>query len=161
MIVDPPRCGLHNNIITACRKCSAITELIYVSCNPTGSFVDNTCSSLNYFWLIVNLCCQMSRRTPGSPFTALKSQPVDLFPSTEHCELMTLFAHMYGCLLSNCVSPHFPPTRKETETVSLSDLYDLSILIIRVQQLGSLVLITTISPKNRSKRVERMKPPVV
>lgn len=42
MIVDPPRSGLHNNIISACRKCTTITELIYVSCNPTGSFVENT-----------------------------------------------------------------------------------------------------------------------
>ena len=42
MIVDPPRNGLHKDILTASRKCDAITELIYVSCNPTGSFIDNT-----------------------------------------------------------------------------------------------------------------------
>ena len=84
MIVDPPRSGLHKDIIPACRKCDAITELIYVSCNPTGSFVENT----------ISLCCQPNRRVPGHPFVALKSQPVDLFPYTEHCELMTLFAHM-------------------------------------------------------------------
>ena len=94
MIVDPPRSGLHNTILTACRKCNAITELIYVSCNPTGSFVDNTCRYDDHLSFLVNLCCQVSRKTPGSPFTALKSQPIDLFPYTEHCELMTLFAHM-------------------------------------------------------------------
>ena len=34
MICDPPRSGLHKEIVYSCRKCSAITELIYVSCNP-------------------------------------------------------------------------------------------------------------------------------
>lgn len=41
MVVDPPRSGLHKDIIVSSRKCNAITELIYVSCNPTGSFMDN------------------------------------------------------------------------------------------------------------------------
>lgn len=94
MIVDPPRSGLHKDIIPACRKCDAITELIYVSCNPTGSFVENTSVLWLVRFIVVSLCCQPNRRIPGHPFVALKSQPVDLFPYTEHCELMTLFAHM-------------------------------------------------------------------
>lgn len=95
VIVDPPRSGLHKDIIPACRKCTAITELIYVSCNPTGSFVENTGSlCVEHFDFVVTLCCQPNRRLPGDPFVAIKSQPVDLFPFTEHCELMTLFAHM-------------------------------------------------------------------
>ena len=46
------------------------------------------------FLTLVLLCSPSDRRLPGTPFTAIKSQPVDLFPYTEHCELMTLFAHM-------------------------------------------------------------------
>jgi tRNA (uracil-5-)-methyltransferase len=38
-IVDPPRSGLHPNVIRAIRNCGAIKRLVYVSCNPTGSFV--------------------------------------------------------------------------------------------------------------------------
>ena len=40
------------------------------------------------------LCCDPSRHNPGAAFAAMKSQSVDLFPYTEHCELMTLFGHM-------------------------------------------------------------------
>lgn len=95
VIVDPPRSGLHKDIIPACRKCAAITELIYVSCNPTGSFVENAGRPFGaHLKFVVTLCCQPNRRLPGVPFVAIKSQPVDLFPFTEHCELMTLFAHM-------------------------------------------------------------------
>ena len=94
MICDPPRSGLHKDIIMSCRKCSAITELIYVSCNPTGSFIDNARFVFCILFNIEQLCSPSDRRLPGSPFTAIKSQPVDLFPYTDHCELMTLFAHM-------------------------------------------------------------------
>lgn len=96
MICDPPRSGLHKEIVYSCRKCSAITELIYVSCNPTGSFIENTRIFFSFLFLysLEQLCSPSARRLPGSPFTAIKSQPVDLFPYTDHCELMTLFAHM-------------------------------------------------------------------
>lgn len=51
MICDPPRSGLHKEIVYSCRKCSAITELIYVSCNPTGSFIENTRIFLLLFFI--------------------------------------------------------------------------------------------------------------
>ena len=51
MICDPPRSGLHKEIVYSCRKCSAITELIYVSCNPTGSFIENTRMFLLLFFI--------------------------------------------------------------------------------------------------------------
>lgn len=51
MICDPPRSGLHKDIIVNCRKCNAITELIYVSCNPTGSFIDNARNLLRYVFI--------------------------------------------------------------------------------------------------------------
>ena len=40
-IVDPPRSGLHPKVIRALRECKAIDRLVYVSCNPTGSFVED------------------------------------------------------------------------------------------------------------------------
>ena len=38
-IVDPPRSGLHPAVVRAIRDCKSITRLVYVSCNPTGSFI--------------------------------------------------------------------------------------------------------------------------
>ena len=50
-IVDPPRSGLHPNVIRAIRGCSAIKRLIYVSCNPTGSFVRDAVECVSFFLL--------------------------------------------------------------------------------------------------------------
>ena len=51
MICDPPRSGLHKEIVYSCRKCREITEHIYVSCNPTGSFIENTRIFLLLFFI--------------------------------------------------------------------------------------------------------------
>ena len=40
-VVDPPRSGLHNNVIKVLRVCRHIKRFVYVSCNPTGSFVED------------------------------------------------------------------------------------------------------------------------
>ena len=40
-IVDPPRAGLGIPVIHALRACAAISRLVYVSCNPFGTFPDN------------------------------------------------------------------------------------------------------------------------
>ncbi|KAF4725305.1 tRNA methyltransferase 2, partial [Perkinsus olseni] len=34
VIVDPPRSGLHPNVLRCLRQCSVITRIVYVSCNP-------------------------------------------------------------------------------------------------------------------------------
>lgn len=33
-VVDPPRAGLHKNVVRALLKCSALKRLVVVSCNP-------------------------------------------------------------------------------------------------------------------------------
>ena len=33
-IADPPRAGLHKNVLTALRKETRLRKLVYVSCNP-------------------------------------------------------------------------------------------------------------------------------
>ncbi len=41
-VVDPPRAGLHSNVIKVLRVCKSIKRFVYVSCNPMGSFVDDS-----------------------------------------------------------------------------------------------------------------------
>lgn len=33
-VVDPPRAGLHRNVLRALLACSALKRLVFVSCNP-------------------------------------------------------------------------------------------------------------------------------
>ena len=49
-IVDPPRSGLHHDVIKALRKCRKLQHLIYVSCNPAGSLLTDAaalCAPVN------------------------------------------------------------------------------------------------------------------
>uniref|UniRef100_A0A7S2DGA6 Uncharacterized protein n=1 Tax=Octactis speculum TaxID=3111310 RepID=A0A7S2DGA6_9STRA len=77
-IVDPPRSGLHRACVTAIRNCPLINKLVYVSCNPTGSLVAD----------LVVFCGPMSKTLTGPPFRPTRAIPVDLFPSTSHCEMV-------------------------------------------------------------------------
>lgn len=79
-VVDSPRCGLHKIVIQSLRRCSFLTKLVYVSCNAKAA-VSN--------W--VDLCRPTSKKFEGAPFHMVKAQPVDLFPHTNHCELVVLF----------------------------------------------------------------------
>ncbi len=35
-IVDPPRSGLHKDVLRALRTCKGLDRLVYVSCNPSS-----------------------------------------------------------------------------------------------------------------------------
>lgn len=83
-ILDPPRGGVHMDVIRALRTCKLIKRIVYVSCNPTGSFVEDA----------VRLCAPQEDRSGfarGPAFHTVASVPVDLFPHTHHTELVTLF----------------------------------------------------------------------
>ncbi|KAA0175947.1 hypothetical protein FNF27_02668 [Cafeteria roenbergensis] len=85
-IVDPPRAGLGIPVIHALRACAAISRLVYVSCNPFGTFPDNA----------TNLCTYPTAgRGPTAfkhtPFRPVFLQPVDMFPHTDHTELVSAF----------------------------------------------------------------------
>jgi tRNA (uracil-5-)-methyltransferase len=77
-VVDPPRSGLHADVIRAIRT-SKIKRLVYVSCNP------NTLSEN-----LIKLCGASSSRYKGAPFKAIKAVPVDMFAHTPHCEMIML-----------------------------------------------------------------------
>ncbi|MCC6817158.1 MAG: 23S rRNA (uracil(1939)-C(5))-methyltransferase RlmD [Saprospiraceae bacterium] len=69
LIVDPPRVGLHPDVIDQIIQLSP-RKLIYVSCNPSTAARD--------FGLL------------SSHFDLVKLRPVDMFPMTNHIELVSL-----------------------------------------------------------------------
>eukprot|EP01029_Cantina_marsupialis_P007909 TRINITY_DN190360_c0_g3_i1.p1 TRINITY_DN190360_c0_g3~~TRINITY_DN190360_c0_g3_i1.p1 ORF type:complete len:421 (+),score=156.85 TRINITY_DN190360_c0_g3_i1:357-1619(+) len=88
-IVDPPRAGLHHSVISTLRKCKHLKRLVYVSCDPTGSFVSD----------YAMLCQAPSTSIKGTSFRPVFSAPVDLFPHTPHCELVTVFVKDELCAI--------------------------------------------------------------
>jgi len=74
-VVDPPRAGLHKDVVTALRTCKGLDNLIYVACNPEG-VVGN----------LLDLCLPATKRRKAPPFVLKEAYGVDLFPQTEHFE---------------------------------------------------------------------------
>ncbi len=56
-VVDPPRAGLHPDVIRYIRKTLAIEYLVYVSCHKSGLLSNST-----------GLCRSESKSTQGAPF---------------------------------------------------------------------------------------------
>lgn len=83
-VVDPNRVGMHCNVLKSIRGFAPIERLIYVSCNPTGSLTNDAAI----------LCCPASKRFRGRPFKITFAQPVDMFPYSNHCELVMVFDRM-------------------------------------------------------------------
>ena len=89
-IVDPPRSGLHRDVIKGLRKCRKLQNLIYVSCNPSGTLLEDA----------VALCSPIDESSSnqikkhGLPFRPVRAVPVDLFPHTDHCEMVVLFTRI-------------------------------------------------------------------
>ncbi len=70
MIVDPPRAGMHENVVNAVVKLSP-KKIVYVSCNPATFARD------------AKALCQ-------AEYEVMKVQPTDMFPMTPHIELVSL-----------------------------------------------------------------------
>jgi tRNA (uracil-5-)-methyltransferase len=94
-VVDPPRAGLHKSVISALRENALVNTIVYVSCNPTGSFVADAAA----------LC---TLQTKGAPFVLLECTPVDMFPNTEHCELVALFKRASPATAAATPATHAP-----------------------------------------------------
>ncbi|MGE5423896.1 MAG: class I SAM-dependent RNA methyltransferase, partial [Syntrophothermus sp.] len=69
IITDPPRAGMHEKVTRAIIE-SAPKKVVYVSCNPATQARDLA--------LMVN------------DYKLVKSQPVDMFPHTQHVENVVL-----------------------------------------------------------------------
>jgi len=83
-VVNPPRGGLHPAVIRALRSCRPLARVVYVSCNPTGSLVEDA----------VRLCMPSEPKSAyarGLPFAPRLAVPVDMFPQTRNTELVMVF----------------------------------------------------------------------
>ncbi|KAJ8524307.1 hypothetical protein ON010_g16811 [Phytophthora cinnamomi] len=80
-IVDPPRAGLHHQVLRALRACPPVQRIVYVSCNPTNSLVRDA----------VTLCGPSTKSLQGQAFQPVHAVPVDMFPHTPHCEMIIVF----------------------------------------------------------------------
>ncbi|MEM9325622.1 MAG: 23S rRNA (uracil(1939)-C(5))-methyltransferase RlmD [Bacteroidota bacterium] len=69
VITDPPRAGMHKNVIKVLNELKA-PKIVYVSCNPATQARDIQDLSVNY--------------------EVTKIQPVDMFPHTHHVECVVL-----------------------------------------------------------------------
>lgn len=83
-VVDPARDGLHGVVVRTLRANEKIQRLVYVSCNPVGTLARDAAM----------LCNPPTKKYPGRPFKITKSQPVDMFPLTKHCEMVMTFDRM-------------------------------------------------------------------
>jgi tRNA (uracil-5-)-methyltransferase len=80
-VVDPAREGLHPDVVRSIRMTEKIQRLVYVSCNPTGSLIQDA----------VILCAPPTKRFKGRAFRPTFAQPVDMFPLSDHCEMVMVF----------------------------------------------------------------------
>ncbi|KAL1497381.1 hypothetical protein ABEB36_008361 [Hypothenemus hampei] len=79
-VVDPPRAGLHQKAIHQLRKIKKINRLIYISCNPKLAMKN-----------FIDLSRPESKYLHGQCFVPVKAVAVDLFPYTDHYELVICY----------------------------------------------------------------------
>ncbi|KAI8883703.1 hypothetical protein K501DRAFT_333184 [Backusella circina FSU 941] len=82
-VLDPPRNGVHASVIRAVRDARHIDRVIYISCDAKQA-IDN----------FISLCRPQSNRFRGMPFKPSRAVVVDLFPHTDHQELMIEFVRI-------------------------------------------------------------------
>lgn len=79
-VLDPPRAGVHNSVIKAIRSCQYLDHVIFVACALKSSMQN-----------LIDLMRPTSNKMQGSPFVANQALIVDLFPHTEHVEVIMEF----------------------------------------------------------------------
>lgn len=79
-VLDPPRVGVHYSVVQNIRSCAALKHLVFVACDLNQSMKN-----------IVDLCRPLSNKFKGHSFVPQKMVALDLFPHTDHCEVVALF----------------------------------------------------------------------
>jgi tRNA (uracil-5-)-methyltransferase len=78
-ILDPPRCGVHGNVLRALRNALGVRTLVYVSCDQRA--LERDCEALTK---------PPTLQFYAKPFTVRSAFGVDLFPHTPHCEMIAV-----------------------------------------------------------------------
>ncbi|KAI7857787.1 S-adenosyl-L-methionine-dependent methyltransferase [Circinella umbellata] len=82
-VLDPPRNGVHSTVIRAVRESPQIRKVIFISCDANQAMQN-----------FISLCRPTSNRFKGMPFRPSRAVSIDLFPHTEHCELLVEFVRI-------------------------------------------------------------------
>lgn len=95
VLADPPRAGLHGDVVRALLR-RGPAKIIYVSCNPA------------------TLARDARLLAPG--YDVVRVTPVDLFPQTPHVESVTLLERRpsFGHAQKQAVSKHETPTAEDS-----------------------------------------------
>lgn len=68
-------------MLRSIRMTEMIKRVVYISCNPTGSLIQDAAT----------LCAPPTRKFSGRAFRPTFAQPVDMFPLSDHCEMVMVF----------------------------------------------------------------------
>ena len=69
--------------LVALRKAKKLNQLVYISCDPKAAMKN-----------LVDLARGNSKLYSGEPLVPVKAVPVDMFPHTNHCELVIYLERM-------------------------------------------------------------------
>ena len=84
-VLDPPRAGVHNSVIKSLRACQSVNHVIFVAGALKSSMTN-----------LLGLMRPTSKKGQGFPFVPSKATIVDLFPHTEHVEVVLEFERQKG-----------------------------------------------------------------
>lgn len=84
-----------DRVIELLRSNQRVRHVVYISCQADGLAMNN----------FVSLCHRPTRKMNSDPFVLRKAIPVDMFPHTDHCELVLSFRRWpLHKMLDNCWS---------------------------------------------------------
>lgn len=79
-ILDPPRAGLHQKAILMLRRAKNLKKLVFLSCDSKAALKN-----------FIELGRAQSKTLAGDPFLPVSAVVVDMFPHTNHYELVLYF----------------------------------------------------------------------
>jgi len=83
-IIDPPRAGLHPDVVRSLRTCKGLDCLVFICCDIKQSKQN-----------IIDLCLPQNKKRRGPPFSPVLCAGVDMFPQTPHFESLFLLKRLY------------------------------------------------------------------
>lgn len=83
-IIDPPRAGLHPDVIRTLRTCKGLDLLVFICCDIKQSKAN-----------IIEMCLPQTKKRRGPPFSPILCTGFDMFPQTPHFESLFVLQRLY------------------------------------------------------------------